>query len=165
MRQMGITENTFAIALLLCCFRIATAQAIQGARIIEPTTATNIEREVRAFYTAYGEDLRWHRREAISDRYDTNGVFFVGNGNKTLESYEMNKKYYQTKWIGPKSFEWKDLSVEVLSTDAAVVVGRFEWETDGGETLRFSYTGLVKKYAGGWRIRVEDESRQPAQAP
>ena len=165
MRQMGLTENTFAIALLLCCFRIATAQAIQGPRTIDPTTVANIEREVRAFYNAYGEDLRWHRREAISDRYDTNGVFLVGNGNKSLESFEVNKKYYQNKWVGPKSFEWKDLSIEVLSNDAAVVVGRFEWETDGGETLRFSYTALVRKYAGGWRIRVEDESRQGAQVP
>jgi hypothetical protein len=51
-----------------------------------------------------------------------------------------------------------------VSTDAAVVVGRFEWETDGGETFKFSYTGLVKKTAGGWRIRVEDESRQPQTA-
>ena len=152
-------------ALLLCFYCLASAQNAESSKTLEPKTAEIVEREVRAFYVAYGEDLRWHRRDAISDRYDTNGVFFLGNGNKSFESFEANKKYYQNKWIGPKSFEWKDLSIEVLSTDAAVVIGRFEWETDGGETLKFSYTGLVKKYAGGWRIRIEDESRQPAKAP
>jgi hypothetical protein len=66
-----------------------------------------------------------------------------------------------TKWMGPKSFEWKDISIEVLSPDAAVVVGRFEWQTDRGETLSYSYTGLVIRHSGGWRIRIEDESARP----
>jgi hypothetical protein len=161
---MRITHTTFAMVFLLCLPWIASAQEIQGSKTLDPKTLVNVEREVKEFYNSYGEDLRWHRRDAIANRYDTNGFFQVGNGSKSLDSFESNKKYYQTKWIGPKSFEWKDISIEVVSTDTAVVVGRFEWETDGGETYKFSYTALVKKTAGVWRIRVEDESRQPQTA-
>jgi hypothetical protein len=124
-----------------------------------------VEREVRGFYDSYAEDLRRHRRELIADRYDPRGIYFLGNGGKTLETFEANKNAYLTKWKGPQSFDWTDLSVEVLSPDAAVVVGRFQWQTDTGEMLNYSYTGLLVKRAGRWRIRVEDESRQPAKCP
>jgi hypothetical protein len=127
--------------------------------------AAAVEREVREFFDSYAEDLRRHRRESIAERYDARGVFFLGHGRKTLRPFESIKDSYLTKWVGPKSFEWKDISVEVLSPDAAVVVGRFDWQTGVGQTLTYSYTGLLVKRAGKWRIRVEDESTQPPAPP
>ena len=85
----------------------------------------------------------------------------VGNGSKSLVSYEQVKERYLTKWSGPKSFGWKDLSVEVISNESVVVTGLFEWQTVSGTTHNYSYTGLLIKQEGKWRIRLEDESTTP----
>lgn len=151
-------------ALLLCGNLAARVQSLND---LKPAARSDtiVEREVREFYDSYAEDLRKHRRESIADRYDQRGVFFLGNGRKAAVTFEANKESYLTEWKGPQSFRWKDLSVEVLSRDAAVVLAQFEWQTDKGETLMYSYTGLLVKRKSGWRIRVEDESRQPAECP
>lgn len=151
--------------LLLCGGLVAEAQKAKAPESQNQNTVAETEREVREFYASYAEDLRQHRREAIADRYDPRGIFFLGHGVKRLESFEATKNRYLTKWMGPKSFEWRDISIEVLSPDAAVVLGRFEWQTDGGQTLSYSYTGLVIKHLGRWRIRVEDESTRPPKPP
>ena len=119
------------------------------------------ERSVREFFDSYAEDLRGHKREAIADRYDRRGVYMVGNGSKSLVPYDKVKERYLTKWSGPRSFNWKDLSVEVVSKDSVIVTGLFEWETAAGATLNYSYTGLLIKRDGKWRIRLEDESTAP----
>ena len=162
---MSIARFIFACYLLLCVSAVAEAQKAKAPKPQKQNDLMATEREVREFYDSYAEDLRRHRREAIADRYDPRGVFFLGHGGKTLRSFEETKNRYQTRWVGPKSFEWKDLSIEVLSPDAAVVVGRFDWQTDTGVILTYSYTGLLIKHSGGWRIRVEDESTQPNKPP
>jgi hypothetical protein len=154
-----------ACVFWLCGCVIAQAQQVKPLDMSRQSNLAASEREVREFYDSYGEDLRQHRREAIANRYDPRGVFFLGNGRKILRSFEVVKNQYLTKWKGPKSFDWKDLSVEILASDAAVVLGRFDWQTAAGETLSFSYTGVLIKHPGGWRIRVEDESNQPSKPP
>jgi hypothetical protein len=90
-----------------------------------------IEREIRAFYDGYAEDLRARRGSAVADRYDRQGAYFLGNGEKRFEPYDKIVEIYG-KWRGPKSFAWKDLSIEVLSHDAAAVVVM----ATGGSALR-----------------------------
>jgi hypothetical protein len=153
---MRLLHFSLAVFLLLGLSVVGEAQN---------KSLAEVEREVRRFYDTYADDLREHRRESIANRYDTRGVYFLGNGQKSLETFEATKNRYLTKWKGPKSFEWKDLSFEVLSKDAAVVLGRFEWRTESGETFKYSYTGLLLKQSGQWRIRVEDESMQPPKPP
>lgn len=115
--------------------------------------------EVKAFYSAYADDLKQARREAITERYDRRGTYFLGNGSKALESFEESRRYYLGKWTPPKSFAWKDLEFEVVSPTAVVVIGRFDWATEKEpKAVTCSYTGLVTKGSGQWRIRVEDES-------
>ena len=59
--------------------------------------------------------------------------------------------------MGPTSFEWKDLSIVVLSPELAAVTGLFDLgDTLGSQT--YSYSALLIKRSGGWRIRIEDES-------
>src|SRR5687768_17289738 len=130
-----------------------------AAQKAEPMSET--ERSVRSFYDGYADDLRQARREGIVDRYDRRGAYLMGNGSKRLQTFEQIKDVYMTKWSGPKSFEWKDLSVEVLSKDAAAVTARFEWTTAAGQILDFSYTGVLLRQDGKWRIRIEDESTAP----
>jgi hypothetical protein len=154
---MRIAHFIFAAYLLLCVGAVAGAQKAKAPKPQKQNDLAVVEREVREFYDLYAEDLRQHRREAIADRYDPRGVYFLGHGVKTLQSFEATKNRYQTKWTGPRSFEWKDISIEVLSQDADVVIGRFDWQVDTGEKLTYSYTGLLIKHSGRWRIRVEIE--------
>ncbi len=147
-------------SLLLGALLLILVGAITAAAQTQSMSGT--ERSVREFFDAYAEDLRGHKREGIADRYDRRGVYMVGNGSKALVPYEQVKDRYLTKWTGPKAFAWKDLSVEVVSKDAAVVTGLFEWQTAAGATFKYSYTGLLVRRDGKWRIRLEDESTAPA---
>ena len=122
------------------------------------------ERSVLAFYDSYAEDLRQERREEIANRYDRRGAYLMGNGSKRLQTFEQIKERYLTKWSGPKSFSWKDLSVEIISKNVVAVVGKFEWVTTAGQSMNFSYTGVLIKQKGEWRIRIEDESMAPPKA-
>lgn len=162
---MRKTQFLLVCCLLLCSSFVAEAQKVKTLKLQKQDYKVAIEREVREFFDLYAEDLRQHRREAIVNRYDPRGYFLMGNGKKTLISFEELKNRYLTAWKGPKSFEWKDLSIEVLSPDAAVVVALFEWQTTSGQTLNYSYTGLLIKHSGKWRIRVEDENDMPVKPP
>ena len=136
-------------------FAVYSQQPAKGQQMSET------ERSLRAFYDDYAEDRRAQRREAIVDRYDRRGAYLMGNGSKRFETFEQIKDVYMNKWSGPKAFAWKDLSIEPISKSAAVVVGKFEWQTAAGLTMNFSYTGVLVKLDGKWRIRVEDESTAP----
>jgi hypothetical protein len=151
--------------LLFCCCFVTGAQTIKTTTAQNQNDAAIVEREIKEFFDSYAEDLRQHRREAIANRYDPRGYFRMGNGSKTLVSLEDVKNRYLTKWVGPKSFEWRDVSIEVLSPAAAVVVGLFDWQRDAGEKETYSYTGLLVKQSGKWRIRLEDESGAPTKLP
>jgi uncharacterized RmlC-like cupin family protein len=116
------------------------------------------ERELREFYDTYRDDLVKQRREEIANRYDSRGYFSLGNGRKQLVTFEDNKRHYLKEWSGPKAFEWRDLSYEILSPTAAAVVGLGDWTAASGQKTVLSYSALLTKQAGQWRIRVEDES-------
>ncbi|MEJ7623873.1 MAG: DUF4440 domain-containing protein [Pyrinomonadaceae bacterium] len=149
--------------LLFCGGLVAEAQKVITPKLQKQNnSATATESEIKAFFDSYAEDLRFARREAIANRYDSRGYFRMGNGSKRLASFEETKERYLKRWTGPKSFDWRDLSIEVLSPDAAVVTGLFDLESAAGQKLTFSYTGLLIKQAGKWRIRVEDESVVPS---
>ena len=149
-----------SLCALLCASLVTHAQPPSDPLRDVYGSTTAIETEVRSFYDAYAADLREHRRAEIAARYDPRGVFFLGHGRKTVDSFEVNRSFYHEEWTGPTSFEWRDLSVEVLSREAALVLGYFEWGTSSGDTSTVSYTGLVIKHHGAWRIRVEDESSE-----
>lgn len=121
----------------------------------------NPEAEARAFMDAYARDLRAGAREAIVARYDRRGAYRVGGGQKTFEPLDSIRAVYTGPWEAPAAFEWRDLSYEVLSDDAVMVVGRFEWTDARGRMLPMSYTGLLVKQDGQWRIRLEDEDVSP----
>lgn len=147
------------VALLLILVTLAGAAAAVGQANTDAKTVA----EVRAFYDGYAKDLREHRRESIADRYDARGTYLLGNGSKSLETLADNRRFYMTKWTGPKSFAWKDMEFEVVSPTAVVVISRFEWAAEKEpKPVTCSYTGLVIKASDGvWRIRVEDESCPP----
>jgi hypothetical protein len=121
----------------------------------------HVEAEARAFMESYARDLRGGAREAIAARYDRRGAYRVGGGQKTLEPLDSIRAGYTGRWQAPAAFEWHDLSYEVLGDDAVMVVGRFEWTDAQGRVLPLTYTGLLVRQDGEWRIRLEDEDISP----
>ncbi|MDQ3714040.1 MAG: cupin domain-containing protein [Acidobacteriota bacterium] len=159
---MRKAQFLLTVSLLLCGGLIAEAQKNkQSISQNQNMAATVAEREIRDFFNSYAEDLRLHRGEAIAARYDSRGYYRMGNGTKTLVSFEDNKKRYMNDWAGPRSFEWKNLSIEVLSKNSAVVTALFDWQIGNSESRLYSYTGVLTKQSGEWRIRLEDESGAP----
>jgi hypothetical protein len=144
---------TFSVILLTLTASCAVNVEVQRDR--DP------EAEARAFMESYARDLRAGAREAIVARYDPRGSYRVGNGRKVFEPLDSIRAVYMGPWQAPAAFEWRDLSYEVLSDDAVMVVGRFEWTDAGGKMLPLSYTGLLLRRNGEWRIRLEDESVSP----
>jgi hypothetical protein len=111
----------------------------------------------------YATDLLAGNRAAIAARYDRSGAYLVGAGTKRFVPYDSIVAIYAApRWSAPLSFEWQDLSYEVVGTDAAVVVGRFLWGLAGDKPpITMSYTALLRRQDGRLRIRVEDESAAP----
>jgi hypothetical protein len=144
-----------ATALVLLSVIAACAMNVKVQRDRDP------EAEARAFMESYARDLRTGAREAIVARYDPRGAYRVGNGRKELEPLDSIRAVYMGPWQPPTAFEWRDLSYEVVSDDAVMVVGRFEWTGADGKMLPLSYTGLLLRRDGQWRIRLEDESISP----
>ena len=147
--------NPFLLICIAICISL-TARAQKAD--VATRSQLNATKEIEKFFEGYADDLRNHRREAIADRYDRRGTFSMGNGRKNFDSFDVVKSRYLQKWNGPKSFQWKDLSVDVLSRDVVAVLAKFEWETEKGQIYKYSYTGVLVRRDGKWRIRVEDES-------
>jgi hypothetical protein len=147
--------SRLAAALLLIALSASCTVNAQVRRDRNP------EAEARAFMESYARDLRAGAREAIIARYDPRGSYRVGGGQKTFEPLDSIRATYMSRWEPPSVFEWRDLSYEVLGDDAVMVVGRFEWTDAGGRMLPISYTGLLVRHEGEWRIRLEDEDVSP----
>ncbi len=120
------------------------------------------QKEVEQFMRAYAEDLLNHDREAIVNRLDPRGMYRLGNGSKIYWDFEALQQNYLNDWIGPEEFSWQDLSYEVLGPNTVVVAGSFKWKRSTDPAPRtISYTGLLLKQEGEWKIRLEDESTNP----
>ena len=71
-------------------------------------TETPIENDARDFMAGYAEDLRRGRRQSIVNRYDKRGAYRVGEGEKTLESWELIRAAYLSQWNPPTRFTWRE---------------------------------------------------------
>jgi hypothetical protein len=141
---------------------LLSAVALAGCASIPPPPPTAaVETEARAFMAAYADDLREHDREAIVARYDPEGAWMIFDGAREFVSAGDLRKSYMEQWRGPESFAWRDLAYEVTGPDSVVVVGGFDWG-QGGKVNALSYTGLLRRRDGAWRIRLENEGPVPA---
>lgn len=143
---------SFIALLILTTFSVLPAAAQKSG------AAAKTEAEIRKFYDDYAEDLKAGRRSAIADRYDPNGSYRMGGGRKSLQTIEQVRDVYMNKWAPPKSFAWKDMSIEILSPEVALVAALFEWPSADGQVRTYSYTGVLVKRGGRWYIRLEDEN-------
>ena len=120
-----------------------------------------IRREVNEFLSSYTKDLVGHKKSELVDRFDPRGYYKLGNGIKRLYSFEDVREWLTNRWAGPESLSFRDVSIEVLSPSAALVAAIMEWGNENGSKEIYSYTGLLIKHEGKWRIRLEDESAKP----
>jgi len=128
-----------------------------GPSIDEPAFEPGVEREAQHFMQHYAQDLRAHNRAALSARYDRGGATVVFNGKRNARTFDEIETRYREQWTGPVSFEWRDLAYEVLGPDSVIVTGEFDWgQPDGIE--RYSYSGVLQRRDGEFRIRLEVES-------
>jgi len=128
--------------------------------------ASGVE-EARTFMDGYARDLLAGDRAAIAARYDRSGAYFLGNGHKEFTPHDsIVAQYRGASWSPPVSFTWRDLSFEPAGPDAVVVAGQFVWgAAAGAPPMTGSYTSLLHRQEGVLRIRLEDESFDPATLP
>ncbi len=164
---MRALDGRHLAASLLLSLTVACSAASPAIEPAQPASnaATELVREAQAFMESYARDLRAGERERLVARYDPRGAYLVGEGKKTLLSPDSIRAIYTGQWRPPASFEWRDLSYEVVGPDAVVVVGRFIWGVNAEQQIRVSYTGLLLRRNGELYIRLEDESAAPAAAP
>lgn len=154
-----------AIGIILAAAAASAAPAAVQTQDGAPATPaaavpSTVEAEAAAFMAAYGRELLAGDRAAIARRYHRGGAWRVGHGQKSFQNWDAIQGFYAGEhWARPASFEWRDLSYEVVGPDAVVVVGLFHWgRGDAAEPLTLSYTGLLVREDGELRIRLEDES-------
>lgn len=140
---------------LVLLFTAILAEA-KPARSAEP----RIVGEAEAFMAAYAADLLAGDRGAIAGRYSRRGAYTLGWTLKRFEDQAtIARTYASPNWQKPHSFSWSDLSYEPLSADSIVVVGGFLWGVDDKSApLTMTYTALLRREAGGLKIRVEHEN-------
>jgi hypothetical protein len=122
----------------------------------------NITVEAQAFMAEYAAEISVRNAEGVAARYSRLGAYQMGHGRKQFNSYDSIRVGYVRRWEGRSQheFEWRDLSYEVLGPDAVLVAGKIEWSRgDSAEALKMSYTGVLVRQGGEWRILLEDESR------
>lgn len=124
--------------------------------------AESIVDEARAFMAGYARDLASGDRDAIADRYDRSGAYFLVGGTREFSAYPKIVRDYQRDWQPPSSFEWRDLQFDASGPDGVVVNGTFLWGAPKGP-ITFLYTGFLRYQDGKLRIRLEHET--PVRAP
>ena len=123
-----------------------------------PAAPTAAEVEARAFMAAYEADLRRKDAAAVAARYHPDGAYMIFDGRGGFESFAAIGKRYAEGWRGPEAFAWRGLAFEPVGADAVLVNGGFEWTAAGKAPRPTSYTALLKRHAGEWRIRMENET-------
>src|SRR4051812_3834317 len=111
-------KPTFATTLLL--LTLAGACATPPVSHPIPAAHSALADQAAAFMAGYAAELREGAVDRIVARYDARGAYFVGSGSKRLLSPDSISAQYHSGWRPPASFDWRDLSYEVVGPDAVV---------------------------------------------
>ena len=172
MQRLRVVRIPGETAMLACACAVTLGAACDrqadrtGANTGTASGAAVVE-EARTFMDGYARDLLAGDRAAIAARYDRSGAYFLGNGRKEFSPYDsIVAQYRGASWSPPVSFAWRDLSFEPAGPNAVVVAGQFVWgAAAGAPPMTVSYTSLLHRQDGALRIRLEDESFDPATLP
>lgn len=167
LRLFSVSTDVLALVACACISAFVTACDRGSDRAATHTgtaVSANVVEEARAFMDAYARDLLAGNPDTIAARYDRTGAYFLGNGRKEFSPFDsIAAQYRRATSQRPASFAWRDLSFEPVGPDAVVVAGQFTWGAAGGAPpMTLSYTSLLRRQDGVLRIRLEDESIDPA---
>lgn len=144
---------------LLSIFLVMLLTSVGTSGLPQKISDTKTEAAIRAVLDA--QAAAWNRGdvEGYMDGYDRSpNTEFVGGDSITrgwqqvLERYK--KKYDSREKMGALTFS--DLEIQVLSKDAALVLGRWRLKRANDEP-HGTFTLLFRKTKAGWRI-VHDHS-------
>jgi hypothetical protein len=163
---MRIPTRAVGVAIAALLAGACTTQTVADANTASAATGvsdTAMVAEAVAFMESYAGDLLAGNRTGIAERYDRQGAWLVGHGQANKKPYDsIAAQYAAASWQPPSAFAWKDLAYEPQGPNAIVVVGKFEWgAAPGAPPLVMSYSGLLQRQDGQWRIHLEDESADP----
>jgi hypothetical protein len=153
-RMLSMTRRRSAsrTLLLLCVMPHFSCGRPAPAAIDDPLPS------LREFMEAYGRDLAAAERAALGQRYDTAGSLALINGRTIMLSSAETTVRYLENWTPPLYFAWDTLSYNMIQPEIALVTGRFRWMRSEPDTLVYSYAGVLRLTAMGWRIRAEIET-------
>jgi ketosteroid isomerase-like protein len=127
----------------------------------KPYDGAAVVSELNIFMENYADILRKREMEKIADLYYDSGIVISGNGFNEFSSFDSIRSHYLKQPRDPINFKWDEIRIDPLAGDLALITSVFYWNfPDKPDTAKFSYTGLLTKTSGGWKIRHEHESRR-----
>jgi ketosteroid isomerase-like protein len=146
-REVNMSRWLLPLMILVAGNMFGQAQAQESA---------NSEAAIRAVLQAQVEAWNHHDLQGFMTGYWNSPelTFFSGGAETkgwqpTLERY---KTRYQAEGRSMGTLSFSDLTVEMLSNDAAFARGRFEVVMPDGKQPRGVFTLIFRKFPEGWRI-------------
>lgn len=144
-------------ALLLACQPAALSDAQRAA----------IEGEIGQLYAEQAVILNALDTEGWLAQFEQSEDFTYAAAGEVTLGFEAMAEETRAFFSGFESgdFAWGELHIEVLALDAACVTSTWEWSatTTAGETedMRGTWTVVLRKHDGVWKIAVVAESYPP----
>jgi uncharacterized protein (TIGR02246 family) len=144
-------------ALLLACQPAALTDAQRAA----------IEDEIEQLYTDQAAMLSAVDTEAWLDQFEQSEEFTYAATGEVTRGFATMAEETRTYFANYESaeFTWGDRYIQVMAPDVACVTSTWEWHatTTAGETedSRGTWTVVLRKHDGVWKIAVAAESYPP----
>jgi uncharacterized protein (TIGR02246 family) len=157
--RIGTIAALAVPALLLACQPAALTDAQRAA----------IEDEIEQLFADQAAILNAVDTEAWLDQFEQSEDFTYAASGEVTRGFaafaEETRAYFANFESG--EFAWGDRYIQVLAPDAACVTSTWEWTatTTAGETenARGTWTVVLRKHDGDWKIAVVAESYPPAE--
>jgi uncharacterized protein (TIGR02246 family) len=145
-------------------FILLAAVAIFRAATIPIDAAPNaLADEIRAVLTA--QDEAWNKGDidAFMNGYWRSGNTVFVSGDQVTRGWQTVRDRYKTKYSDRQkmgTLTFSDLEITPLSTDAAVVLGRWQIQR-AADQPHGRFTLILRKFEDGWRIVHDHTSSAP----
>jgi uncharacterized protein (TIGR02246 family) len=143
--------SKFATTLVVACLVLSCGSP--------PTDERSIEREIRAIMDRQTAEWNEGRIDGFMGYYWRSDRFTFQSGNRRLEGWEQLRAMYRRTYAGEKrgTLDFSEVEVNVLSRDAAYVLGR--WRVVTADTTKAGlFTLIFRRIDGEWRITHDHSS-------
>lgn len=148
-------KNRLLQLFLILLSTIAVAHS-QSAPPLLPIHASAAQKEIHHLLDAQVE--AWNRGDLdafMKGYWHAPELTFYSGGN-IAQGWQAALERYQHKYQGTGNemgkLEFRDLEIDVLSRDAAMVTGKWQLTKSDGAKPHGLFTLILKKFAPGWQI-------------